>query len=244
MRVLNAVLALPKTTQTKVLQAVLPMLSPQERKLWPRSRSQVDDKIVQTVGNFHSRVMRHVSIDLSHIGLAGLRKPIDFTFIDPIFAWTVCANQVSHEHTLHFTHQPLHHPVTGERMYGASVKHGTIMEEACKRVPVRADVRTGPALFGLSWDAGQATRRRSYTPIVISVANTDYSGLLSCKCIAYLPHLPLSSAEMSTDKGKRARHELVQTCAKSIIKIIDGCARDGFLCTLNTGFVLSVCIHI
>ena len=234
-RVLNSVLDQSKVTQTKVLQAVLPMLSSQERKCWPTSRNQVDAVITKTVGNFHARVTRRVSIDLSYIGLDGLIKPIEFVFIDPVFAWAVCADELSHEHILHFEHQSLCHPVTGERMYGASVKNGTIMEEACKRVSIQPNVLTGPALFGLSWDAGNATRRRSYTPIVISVGNTDFSGVQTCSCIAYLPELPLTASEMASPKGKQAKHALLQSCAGSIIDVLDECAKDGFLCTLNTG---------
>ena len=240
---LDAVVDQSKVTQSKVLRAVLPMLSYQEQKSWPKSRNQIDVAITKTVGNFYARVTRRVRIDLHHIGLDGLRKPIEFVFIDPLFAWAACAEQLSHDYTLYFEHQSLRHPVTGEQMYGASVKNGTIMEEACKRVPTRSSVRTGPALLGLSWDAGNASRRRSYTPIVISVGNTDYSGLQACSCVAYLPELPLSSGEMSTPLGKQARHELVQACAAAIIDVIDECAQDGFLCTLNTGYVyIHVCV--
>ena len=80
---------------------------------------------------------------------------------------------------------------------------------------------TGPALIGLSWDAGLASRRRSYTPIIISVGNTDYCGADSCVCIGYLPELPLSKKMMATDDGKFARHELVQGCAAAICEVLD-----------------------
>jgi len=238
-RVLDAVLEQSKVTQSKVLKSVVPMLSSQERKCWPTSRREIDSAITKTVGNFHARVTRRVSIDLSHIGLDELKKPVEFMFIDPLFAWALCADQLSQDHTLHFEHQPLCHPVTGERMYGSSVKNGKIMEEACKRLPTPTNVCTGPALLGLSWDAANASRRRSYTPIVISVGNTDDSVAQTCMCIAYLPQLHLSAAEMSTPKGKQAKHDLLQACASKIIDVIDESAKDGFLCTLNTGYVFT-----
>ena len=81
--------------------------------------------------------MRTVSIDLGHIGVAGLTKPITFTFMDPLFAWASCADKLSREHPLHFTYKPLYHPTSGELLYGASVQNGKIMKEACAKLPSR-----------------------------------------------------------------------------------------------------------
>ena len=54
---------------------------------------------------------------------------------------------------------------------------GTGMEKPCVCVQSRAvydaTLRRGPALFGISWDGSQASKRRSHTPIIISVGNTD-----------------------------------------------------------------------
>ena len=94
-------------------------------------------------------------------------------------------------------------------------------------------IPVGPALFGLSWDAGNASRRRSYTPILISVGNTDYSGLHTYKCVAYMPKLLLSEEMLKTDLGKRARHELVQQCITAIVKVIEQAGAKGFKCTLQ-----------
>ena len=72
---------------------------------------------------------------------------------------------------------------------------------------------------------------------MISVGNTDYSGLHACTCVAYMPQLPLTSEELSSDIGQRAKHELVQACAGAIIDVIENCAEKGFRCTLNTRYV-------
>ena len=97
------------------------MLTAQERKDWTKSRRQVDEKMAKNVGTFHPRVTRRVDIDLSHVSLAGLHKPISFTFIDPVFVWSVCAEKLSRKHKLYFEHKEHRHPVINELLYGASV---------------------------------------------------------------------------------------------------------------------------
>jgi hypothetical protein len=135
-RVLNSVLDQSKLTQNKVLQAVIPVLEKDEQKLWPTTRKQIDAKLKRSVGVFHARVTRRKSIDLSHIGLQGLQDPIEFKFLDPVYCWAVCANDLSQEHTLHFQSTVLRHPVTGESLYGASVQHGRLMKRACDKTPI------------------------------------------------------------------------------------------------------------
>ena len=127
----------PKSTQSKVLQAVVPMLNSSERINWPRTRQQIDQTITKKLGTCYSRIKRTVSIDLSHIGLAGLEKPISFTFIDPLFAWATCAAHLSRENPLFFKYKPLYHPTSGELLYGASVQNGKIMQKACAKLPSR-----------------------------------------------------------------------------------------------------------
>ncbi len=207
------------------------MLSTVEKKHWPKSRKKIDEKILKNVGTFWPRVTRRVFIDLSHVGLTSLQKKILFKFIDPVYAWAACANKLSAEHPLYFKYKPRRHPTNGNLMYGSTVQNGEILRKACERVPDRE--RAGPALFGLSWDAGNASKRRSYTPIVISVGNTDYCGLHACICIAYMPKLPLTSQELSSDEGVRARHELMQACAKAIVDVVEKCAKNGFKCILH-----------
>ena len=136
-RVVNAVMLEPKTTQSKVLQAVVSMLNSHERKQWPLTRQQIDNQIIKKLGPCYTRVMRSISIDLSHIGLTALTKPITFSFLDPIFAWTSCADKLSREYPLHFTYKPLYHPTSGELLYGASVQNGKIMQQACAKLPSR-----------------------------------------------------------------------------------------------------------
>ena len=43
----------------------------------------------------------------------------------------------------------------------------------------------------------------------------------------------MSNRNMSSDKGKRARHELVQACAAAIIDVLEAYAQNGFKCFLH-----------
>ena len=233
-KVIDAVKSESKVTQDKVLKAVASILSPRDRKLFPVTRAQMDVKVAK-LGSFRSRITRTANIDLSHINLPQTVKPIIFHFIDPIIAWSICAHKLSRAQKLHFHYTTLRHPVTGELLYGASVQNGLIMQKACAKIPSSARVRSGPALLGLSWDAANASRRRSYTPILISVGNSDHGGLEMCICIGFMPLLPLSPQALTSDEGKQAVHELKQACASEILDVIERCSKTGFKCSLHTG---------
>ena len=160
-RIINAVKYLPKTTQSAVLQACKIMLPRCDRKFWPSTRKKIDTVLAKRLGSFHPRVTRSIDIDLSHHNLPSLATPFTFSFVDPLFAWAECAYRLSKKHQLYFQHRTLVHPTSGERMYGASVQNGDIMEQACRTRP------GAPAIIGISWDSGQASRRRSYTPCLL-----------------------------------------------------------------------------
>ena len=228
-RVLSAVKLESKQTQTKVLQACSSILSRSERKKWPRSRRQVDERLNKRLGSFHTRVMRSIFVDLGHHNVPAVQKPIEFTFIDPVFAWSVCAQKLSQTHELHFKYKKLTHPCTGERLYGASVAHGDIMREACRKC---SPPQSAPALIGLSYDSGNASKRRSYTPIIVSVKNTDYCGMNSCVCIAYMPEIDCG-ASVKQEILKDIMHDLRQACIGAIVDVIEACGQHGFRCMLS-----------
>ena len=105
-RVLHAVRKEKLKTQTNVLRACRRILSKSEAKTWPTSRNTVASA-VKKLGSFHARVTRQVWIDLSHHKLDGLEQPIKFTFVDPVFAWSMCAHNLSKEQELHFEYKSL-----------------------------------------------------------------------------------------------------------------------------------------
>ena len=125
-RVMDAVLNQSKRTQTKVFQDVTPLLSSRDKKMWSKTRETLDYKIQQTAC-ISVRWRRTAIIDLSHIGLEGLKEPASFTFIDPIVAWVTCPTKLSHNHKLHFTHRERVHPNTGEKLCGSSAQQGEYM---------------------------------------------------------------------------------------------------------------------
>ena len=133
-RVLGSVLDQSKVTQSKVLQAVSELLSPVDRKVWPKTREVIDMKLLK-FGSVSSRWTRTVRIDLSHLPLRGLREPIIFMFKDPVVTWVSCAERLSKNHQLFFQYRARLHPETGEKLYGSSVQNGKIMLEACRQIP-------------------------------------------------------------------------------------------------------------
>ena len=225
-RVLYAVRNESKVTQSNVLAACQKMLPKHQHPLWPTSRRKVNAQISKTLGSFSNRIMRTVHINLSHHNLPGLDKPITFRFIDPIYAWASAAYAVSQRHELHFHYKEHIHPTTFERLYGSSVSHGDIMREACRQVP------GNPALIGISYDSGQASKRRSYIPILLSVANTDTRDHAACICIGYLPDLSLETSH-SQEVAKEAMHDLRQACMGTIFDAIEECGEHGFICLLR-----------
>ena len=135
-RVLDAVLDQSKACQDRVLESVLPLLSAQERKVWPRRRAYIDNKLNRTLGTFHARVTRIASIDLSHFKFHGLEDPIQFEFLDPVFAWAVRADKLIRNNIkFHFDYSERHHPVHGVPLYGASVANGLLLKRACAKLP-------------------------------------------------------------------------------------------------------------
>ena len=225
-RVLYAVRDESKVTQSHVLAACRKMLPKSQQSLWPKTRKVINEKIKKKLGSFCNRFLRVVHIDLSHHELPGLSKPITFRFVDPIYAWATAAYATSQNHDLHFQYKAHLHPTTFERLYGSSVAHGDIMREACRQVPGE------PALIGISYDSGQASRRRSYVPIILSVANTDSRCHAAAVCIGYLPDLSLESTN-NRDDAKEAMHELRQAIMGAIFDAIDECGQHGFICLLR-----------
>ena len=83
------------------------------------------------------------------------------------------------------------------------------MRRACHQVP------TEPALIGISYDAGQASKRRPYVPIVLSVANTDSRCSDACTCLGYMPVFDLQAYSLPVRKA--VMHDLRQACIGAII---------------------------
>ena len=142
----------------------------------------------------------------------------------------MAAKKMSEKEPLFFDFEPRFNNL-GQRLYGTSVPCGEVMRLACERVNGKkiwhSGIKRGPALFGISWDGGNASKRRAYTPILISVGNSDSASPDTCVCVGYLPALP------TFIKDNDVRRLLVQKCIGEIIKVVNASADNGFTCTLH-----------
>ena len=59
---------------------------------------------------------------------------LEFTFVDPLYAWANIAAELSRTVPLHFKYEPMYSPGTHQRLYGTSVKCGEVMRKASERV--------------------------------------------------------------------------------------------------------------
>ena len=121
-----------RVCQSAVLRAVRPMVDLLRLPRWPKDRRALDRQI-NKLGGFRSRIMRAVKIDMKDFG----HDTVEFTFVDPIYAWASTALRISRSSPLHFQFCPLYDPDTHERLYGTSVKCGDVMNKSCARVKSR-----------------------------------------------------------------------------------------------------------
>ena len=121
-----------RVCQSAVLRAARPMVDSLCLPRWPKDRRALD-RMIGKLGGFRSRVMRSVQIDMRDAGLG----TVDFTFVDPVYAWASTALRLSRHCSLYFQFCPLYDPNTNERLYGTSVKCGEVMNKSCARVQAR-----------------------------------------------------------------------------------------------------------
>ena len=128
-RLFCAVRKQTRVCQSAVLRAVRPALSPACLPRWPVDRRQLD-RFISKAGGFHSRVLRKVLIDMTDQKTDSL----EFTFVDPLYAWAHIADTLSRTVPLHFQYAPVYSPGTRQQLYGSSVKCGEVMRKSCERV--------------------------------------------------------------------------------------------------------------
>ena len=131
-RIFCSVRTQTRVCQSAVLAAVRPMVDSLRLPRWPKDRRALDRKISR-LGGFRSRIMRTVQIDMKDFG----HDTVEFTFVDPIYAWASTALRISRSLPLYFQFCPLYTPDTHERLYGTSVKCGEVMNKSCARVNSR-----------------------------------------------------------------------------------------------------------
>ena len=128
-RVFCSVRRQTRVCQSAVLRAVRPVLNHEDKKRWPLDRRQLD-VLVGKAGGFNCRVMRTVKIEIKG-------GPVEFAFLDPVYAWCSTAFCCSREMPLHFRYVARVDPATNQRLFGTTVQCGEIMRKACERVKSR-----------------------------------------------------------------------------------------------------------
>ena len=93
--------------------------------------------------------------------------------MDPIYVWIERANILRDSRVpFQWDPQTLHHPETGEEVYGAGIQNSLLLRTASHNVPATGKV----ALLNLSWDGGSTGfGGRSAVPICVQMMNVNSS---------------------------------------------------------------------
>lgn len=201
------------------------------QRQFPTSVRTLRTSTLRRCGNFPSHVMHKVSIDLSEFQLPGNVQSVNFTFVNPLWAWVGAANEmIRTNHEVHFKAARMKHEVTGETLYGGGVQYGDVLKFAASRTPKGGK----PALFGISFDGGDSgVSTRSVCPICVSALNFNGADPLQCGLVGYMPVIPVpESFKEGSDKFSKlyvdAKTKVTQGCIGAVLDEIESVARDGF----------------
>ena len=177
---------------------------------WPRNNRLLRKIVQRNAGHFWDNVMYLKKICLRRFQLPHCDS-VTFSYVDPLFVWIQHANLLHDaRHELRWRPKSLHHPQSHERVYGAGVQYGLLLEKACQDVPEAGKV----ALINLSWDGGSTGyASRSATPICIQVMNCNAQSVLAVGLVGYLPQLDVS------DSIKEARGPAITDAKHHVLQV-------------------------
>ena len=165
------------TCRDAVLDTVKDIVPPHvTAKGWPRSNRTLRNMVERRAGKFWELVTQTHTIDVSRYKLPGCNS-VKFSFVDPIYMWIqrcneLCDSQIS----LHWDAMTLHHPDSGEEVYGAGIQYSLLLRRASTDIPTSGKI----ALFNISWDGGDTGfGGRSAVPILVQV-RCLYTCILVC----------------------------------------------------------------
>jgi len=215
-------------TRDKVLRVVKKLLG--NPCHWPNSTRGLGKVVQRQAGTFWSNVTESHVIDLRQYGIPSCPS-VTFSFIDPLFVWTQCCNALhSSGYRLHWKPKVLLHPQTQLPAYGAGIQYGLLLRSAAASVPQGGK----PALISLSWDGGNTGfGKRSTTPICIQVMNVNSASLKGVALLGYMPHVEVPDARSDDKVVGLARWHVQQKVVGLLLKAIEECAQEGFLCTIG-----------
>lgn len=163
------------------------VLGSEAKKKFPMSRRVLLSQI-SSLPPFWSQVLHTYRVDLTPFAakLPSGTTYLNFTFVDPIWAWIIAARK---QHPLDLHWKPIAQRA-GQKVYGGGIQYGEFLAQACR------DIADGAyaMLIGLHWD-GTSAKGVSSDPVCVCVGNTNVSDNSTQYCIGYLPHVP--------DKKKR-----------------------------------------
>ena len=88
---------------------------------WPTSCRGLRSRVEHKAGNFSALVTSTYTIDLAEYNLPGCAS-VKFHILDPVYVWiTQCNRLIEAGIPVHFNPARLHHPDTGEEVFGAGM---------------------------------------------------------------------------------------------------------------------------
>ena len=88
---------------------------------WPTSCRGLRSRVEHKAGNFSALVTTTYTIDLAEYNLPGCAR-VQFHTLDPVYVWiTQCNRLIEADIPVHFNPARLHHPDTGEEVFGAGM---------------------------------------------------------------------------------------------------------------------------
>ena len=193
---------------------------------FPSTRRVLRQTITSNVDKFWPRVMHTTTIDLGAFDLPHDKRTLDFSFIDPIWAWLMAAQRLPANDMQWVPCRQFHPEFPNRYFYGAGVQFGDSFAQACSTC-ARG---TYPMLMSLHWDGTNAHGMHA-TPICVGVANTNSMSANTQYCIGYIPVL----ADMgATFEGisVQVRFSIKQQCVAAILRVMEIGACRGVRCRL------------
>ena len=187
---------------------------------------------------FWNRVLHTVQIDLTSFKLPKYVKHLEFTFVDPIFAWIQAARRQPPDE-MHWR-VAREETSTGERLFGCGVQQGRAFELACRSCPEG----TYPMGFAVHWD-GTSGHGLSASPLAIGVANTNSEDRSTQFCIGYIPKLPqMGKAFYSKPIATKVKFYIRQKVVAAVLSVLTAFSEKGVLCRLKNCVGVDVDLHL